>query len=92
MYLGDNFIVGGINAIVEEFTAARPDAQIMLTRVSDPRSFGVAELDQATGRVMSLEEKPQAAQERPGPGRRLPVHPGHPRGGRQPQAVLAGRA
>jgi glucose-1-phosphate thymidylyltransferase len=58
MYLGDNFIVGGINGLVAEFTEARPDAQIMLTRVSDPRSFGVAELD-AGGLVKSLEEKPR---------------------------------
>jgi len=59
MYLGDNFIVGGITALVEEFTAERPAARIMLARVSDPRSFGVAELDPATGRVKSLEEKPR---------------------------------
>ena len=58
MYLGDNFIVGGINDLVEEFGRARPEAQIMLTRVSDPRSFGVAELDRA-GRVLRLEEKPR---------------------------------
>ena len=58
MYLGDNFIVGGITGLVDEFTAARPDAQIMLQKVSDPRSFGVAELDE-TGRVKNLEEKPK---------------------------------
>jgi glucose-1-phosphate thymidylyltransferase len=58
MYLGDNFIVGGINALVEEFRVGRPDAQIMLTRVSDPRQFGVAELD-ASGEVIGLEEKPR---------------------------------
>jgi glucose-1-phosphate thymidylyltransferase len=59
MYLGDNFIVGGITGIVEEFAAHRPEAQIMLTRVSDPRSFGVAELDETTGRVKNLVEKPK---------------------------------
>ncbi len=59
MYLGDNFIVGGITGLVEEFAAARPEAQILLTRVSDPRSFGVAELDPETGRVKNLEEKPR---------------------------------
>src|SRR5580693_1253247 len=59
MYLGDNFIVGGITALVEEFSATRPEAQIMLARVSDPRSFGVAELDAETGRVKNLEEKPR---------------------------------
>ena len=59
MYLGDNFIVGGITDLVEEFTSARPAAQIMLTKVTDPRSFGVAELDESTGRVKGLEEKPK---------------------------------
>ena len=58
MYLGDNFIVGGINDLVERFRRERPAAQIMLTRVSDPRAFGVAELDGA-GRVVGLEEKPE---------------------------------
>ena len=58
MYLGDNFIVGGIADLVEEFTVSRPDAQIMLTQVSDPTQFGVAELD-AAGEVVRLEEKPR---------------------------------
>jgi glucose-1-phosphate thymidylyltransferase len=58
MYLGDNFIVGGITSLVDEFRARRPDAQIMLTRVPDPRQFGVAELDDA-GEVIGLEEKPK---------------------------------
>ena len=57
MYLGDNFIVGGIASLVDEFRAGRPDAQIMLTQVPDPRQFGVAELD-ADGEVIGLEEKP----------------------------------
>ncbi|MBP2706409.1 glucose-1-phosphate thymidylyltransferase [Microbispora sp. RL4-1S] len=58
MYLGDNFIVGGIEGLVDRFRALRPSAQIMLTRVSDPRQFGVAEID-AHGRVVRLEEKPR---------------------------------
>jgi glucose-1-phosphate thymidylyltransferase len=58
MYLGDNFIVGGITSLVDEFRSGRPDAQIMLTRVADPRQFGVAELD-AVGEVARLEEKPR---------------------------------
>ncbi|RFS84671.1 glucose-1-phosphate thymidylyltransferase [Actinomadura spongiicola] len=57
MYLGDNFIVGGIGDLVRRFRTDRPQAQIMLTRVSEPRAFGVAELD-AAGRVVALEEKP----------------------------------
>ena len=58
MYLGDNFIIGGISPLVEEFRVGRPDAQIMLTKVPDPRQFGVAELD-AAGEVIGLEEKPR---------------------------------
>jgi len=67
MYLGDNFIVGGINDLVGRFRAERgseqggsggPAAQIMLTQVSDPRAFGVAELG-PDGRVVGLEEKPE---------------------------------
>jgi glucose-1-phosphate thymidylyltransferase len=58
MYLGDNFIVGGISSLVDEFRSGRPDAQIMLTHVPDPRQFGVAELD-AAGEVVGLVEKPQ---------------------------------
>ncbi|MEU1790370.1 glucose-1-phosphate thymidylyltransferase [Streptomyces sparsogenes] len=58
MYLGDNFLLGGITEQTERFRATRPDAQIMLTRVPDPRAFGVAETD-AAGRVVGLEEKPE---------------------------------
>ncbi|WP_182907163.1 glucose-1-phosphate thymidylyltransferase [Microbispora sp. H13382] len=58
MYLGDNFIVGGIESLVGRFRERRPSAQIMLTRVSDPRQFGVAELA-GDGRVVGLEEKPR---------------------------------
>jgi glucose-1-phosphate thymidylyltransferase len=58
MYLGDNFIVGGITPLVDEFRFSQPDAQIMLTQVPDPRQFGVAELN-TSGEVVSLEEKPE---------------------------------
>lgn len=57
MYLGDNFISGGITDLVEDFRKERPDAQLALSRVPDPTAFGVAELD-AGGRVVGLEEKP----------------------------------
>jgi glucose-1-phosphate thymidylyltransferase len=61
MYLGDNFIVGGIGGLVEQFASERATgaaAQIMLTKVTDPREFGVAELN-TEGRVVRLEEKPR---------------------------------
>ena len=57
MYLGDNFIVGGITELVAEFTRDKPDAQILLTKVDNPSQFGVAELG-PDGRVQTLVEKP----------------------------------
>jgi len=57
MYLGDNFIVGGIKDLAVDFSQHRPDAQIMLTQVADPRQLGVAELDRS-GQVIRLVEKP----------------------------------
>ena len=58
MYLGDNFLGGGITRFVTDFQAGRPDASVLLTRVPDPRSFGVAELD-ASGTITALVEKPR---------------------------------
>jgi glucose-1-phosphate thymidylyltransferase len=57
VYLGDNFIIEGIGSVVDQFRATRPDAQLLLTKVADPRQFGVAVLD-AEGQVTHLEEKP----------------------------------
>lgn len=57
MYLGDNLLNKGIRPLVEEFAAARPAAQILLTRVKDPQMFGVAELED--GKVVRLVEKPK---------------------------------
>ncbi len=58
MYLGDNFLIGGITGLAEEFRAESPDAQILLTRVPNPDQFGIAELT-GDGRVKRLVEKPK---------------------------------
>ncbi len=57
MYLGDNLILGGIKELVREFEAEKPNAQILLARVSNPNQFGVAEL--RDGKVVKLVEKPE---------------------------------
>jgi glucose-1-phosphate thymidylyltransferase len=59
MYLGDNFIIGGISQFVDAYREGSYDAQILLTSVPDPSQFGVAVLD-SQGRVVELEEKPRA--------------------------------
>ncbi|HEX5956354.1 MAG TPA: glucose-1-phosphate thymidylyltransferase [Solirubrobacterales bacterium] len=57
MYLGDNLLRDGINALVGAFREHEPAALILLTRVPDPWRYGVAELD--GGRVTRLVEKPK---------------------------------
>jgi hypothetical protein len=98
MYLGDNFIVGGITALVDDFRSCRPDAHIMLTTVPDPRQFGVAELDEAV-EVVSLVEKVRAILDVPRSTdgtllSRLPSAVGRPPRSRRPphRAVQASRA
>ena len=58
MFLGDNLIEGGVKSFVEEFNSNSPDALVLLKDVSDPRLFGVAELN-GEGKVMHLVEKPK---------------------------------
>jgi glucose-1-phosphate thymidylyltransferase len=57
MYLGDNFLVGGIQELVAAFGEGDYSAQILLTEVDDPRSYGVAELGRS-GQILGLAEKP----------------------------------
>lgn len=57
VFLGDNFLRGGIVSFVDRFRAANADAQVLLTPVPNPREFGVALLDDA-GRPVRLIEKP----------------------------------
>jgi len=56
MYLGDNLLKDGIVPFVERFAQSRPDALILLQKVPDPQSYGVAEIDD--GKVVRLVEKP----------------------------------
>src|SRR3954447_25707122 len=58
MYLGDNLLQGGMDALVREFQAGKPDSLILLTPVPDPENYGVAELD-GSGSVKKLVEKPK---------------------------------
>ena len=57
MYLGDNLLADGLRGLVASFREAEPDALILLTPVSDPQSYGVAELEDE--RVVRLVEKPK---------------------------------
>jgi len=56
LYLGDNFVLGGIAPFVQRFRSDSSNCQLLLDRVDNPQSFGVAEL--VDGRVARVVEKP----------------------------------
>ncbi|MGH9441713.1 MAG: glucose-1-phosphate thymidylyltransferase [Thermoanaerobaculia bacterium] len=56
MYLGDNLIANGITSLVEEYRRLQCNSQILLAKVPNPSSFGVAEL--SGGKIVRLVEKP----------------------------------
>ncbi|MBT2426318.1 glucose-1-phosphate thymidylyltransferase [Streptomyces sp. ISL-112] len=58
MFLGDNMLPQGVADLAGDFAAQRPDAQVVVHKVADPRSFGVAELG-PEGNVLNLVEKPE---------------------------------
>jgi len=56
LYLGDNFVMGGIESYVQKFSASGSSSQILLHPVANPEAFGIAELSE--GRVTRIVEKP----------------------------------
>jgi glucose-1-phosphate thymidylyltransferase len=58
MFLGDNVIQGGVRHLVDQFSANSWDAQIVLTRVTNPEQLGVAIFDEE-GHIERLVEKPR---------------------------------
>src|SRR2546428_12671632 len=59
LYLGDNFVMGGIQSYVDKFTANGSCSQILLHPVANPEAFGIAEM--SAGRVTRIVEKPRNA-------------------------------
>lgn len=58
MYLGDNLIASGISSLVDDYRKRKCNSQILLARVPNPSSFGVAEIEGE--KVVRLSEKPAA--------------------------------
>jgi glucose-1-phosphate thymidylyltransferase len=56
LYLGDNLVLGGIASFVERFRSEPSNCQLLLRRVPNPQSFGVAEM--VDGHVARVVEKP----------------------------------
>jgi glucose-1-phosphate thymidylyltransferase len=58
MFLGDNVIQGGISPLIRQFAGSDWNSQVVLTEVSHPEQYGVAELDEK-GQIVQLIEKPK---------------------------------
>jgi len=56
LYLGDNFVLGGIKSYVDSFVAGHANSLILLHPVDDPQSFGIAQF--LDGKVAKIVEKP----------------------------------
>jgi glucose-1-phosphate thymidylyltransferase len=57
LYLGDNFLMGGIRSYVETFAAGECASQILLHPVPNPEAFGIAAME--GDRVVRIVEKPK---------------------------------
>ncbi len=55
--LGDNIIESNIRSAAREFRSQEKGARLILTEVSNPSAYGVAELE--NGRISVIEEKPK---------------------------------
>ena len=58
MFLGDNVLQGGISPLIRQFADSQWNSQIVLTAVTDPRQYGVAQLN-GDGSIQRLVEKPK---------------------------------
>jgi glucose-1-phosphate thymidylyltransferase len=58
MYLGDNLLDGGIEHMLKTFNRGGVEACILLTKVTNPSSFGVA-VRNSSGKIERLVEKPK---------------------------------
>ena len=57
LYLGDNLFKDNLKVIVDDFKKGSSDASIVLKKVENPSSFGVAERDKS-GQIIKVIEKP----------------------------------
>ncbi|BBI35023.1 sugar phosphate nucleotidyltransferase [Cohnella abietis] len=60
--LGDNLFEESLLPYCEQFAKQASGAMVLLKKVDDPRRYGVPKLDEASGRILLIEEKPENPQ------------------------------
>src|SRR3990170_8380464 len=58
LYLGDNFVIGGVKSFVDRFAENGANCQILLHPVKNPEAFGIDEF--VDGRLTRIVEKPSS--------------------------------
>lgn len=56
--LGDNLFEQSLTPFAETFEQQEDGAMVLLKEVEDPRRYGVPRLDEETGRILHIDEKP----------------------------------
>ncbi|WMT29388.1 sugar phosphate nucleotidyltransferase [Bacillus aerius] len=59
LMLGDNVFEDSLRPFVDDFRQQEKGAKVLLKEVADPKRFGIAEIDPAHHRILSIEEKPE---------------------------------
>ncbi|MCL6795403.1 sugar phosphate nucleotidyltransferase [Bacillus altitudinis] len=59
LMLGDNVFEDSLRPFVDVFRQQESGAKVLLKEVADPKRFGIAEIDPAHHRILSIEEKPE---------------------------------
>jgi len=57
--LGDNLFEESLTPYCDEFRKQKEGAMVLLKKVADPRRYGVPELDEKSGRIIRIDEKPE---------------------------------
>jgi len=57
--LGDNLFEQSLRPFVEDFERQTSGAMVLLKKVADPRRYGVPKLEEGTGSIAFIEEKPE---------------------------------
>jgi len=59
VFLADNLFGGSLTPAVEEFRRCGTDGMVLLSAVTNPREFGIANFDGSRGRLIEIIEKPE---------------------------------